>query len=190
MTENAIFELVSGEVTHKYWMEGYRYILHVLTFVSHNETHGRLSYCYRMVVNIGSNGLSRDGDLDLDAGLQADAGNLLDELAGGVQVDQTLVDLELITIPGLGTLTARSLASGDLEDLRGEADRALDTELLVLGAGDQVSRELLQVLDIAARERDTDFVDLGLGHRCARGVVFLFTLSDVTHPVCCWRVRW
>ena len=33
--------------------------------------------------------------------------NLLDDLAGGVEVDQTLVDLELVAVPGLGTLTAR-----------------------------------------------------------------------------------
>ena len=51
-------------------------------------------------------------------------------------------------------------------------------------------RTLLEVLDVAARERDTDFVDLGLGHRGASGIVFLFSLSDVTHPVCSWRVRW
>ena len=33
--------------------------------------------------------------------------DLLDDLAGGVEVDQTLVDLQLESIPGLGTLTAR-----------------------------------------------------------------------------------
>ena len=33
--------------------------------------------------------------------------NLLDDLARGVEVDQTLVDLELVTVPGLRTLTAR-----------------------------------------------------------------------------------
>ena len=33
--------------------------------------------------------------------------DLLHDLAGGVEVDQTLVDLELVAIPGLGTLTAR-----------------------------------------------------------------------------------
>ena len=33
--------------------------------------------------------------------------DLLDDLAGGVEVDQTLVDLELVAVPGLGTLTAR-----------------------------------------------------------------------------------
>jgi hypothetical protein len=33
--------------------------------------------------------------------------NLLHDLAGRVEVDQALVDLELITVPGLRTLTAR-----------------------------------------------------------------------------------
>lgn len=33
--------------------------------------------------------------------------DLLDDLAGGVQVNEALVDLELVTIPGLGTLTTR-----------------------------------------------------------------------------------
>lgn len=85
--------------------------------------------------------------------------DLLDDLAGRVEVDEALVDLELVAIPGLGTLTARlrtrwltnesqrsktdthSLTGGDLEDLGGKADGALDTELLVLGAVDQVRRD-------------------------------------------------
>ena len=33
--------------------------------------------------------------------------DLLDNLARGVQVDETLVDLELVAVPGLRTLTAR-----------------------------------------------------------------------------------
>ena len=45
-----------------------------------------------------------------------------------------------------------------------------------------VVRTLLEVLDVAARERDADFVDLRGGHGGAGRVVFLFTLSDVTHP--------
>ena len=45
-------------------------------------------------------------------------------------------------------------------------------------------RTLLEVLYVAARERDTDLVDLGSRDGRTRGVVFLFTLSDVTHPCC------
>lgn len=33
--------------------------------------------------------------------------DLLDNLAGGVQVDQTLVNLELVAIPSLGSLSTR-----------------------------------------------------------------------------------
>jgi len=33
--------------------------------------------------------------------------NLLDNLARGVQINEALVDFEFITVPGLGTLTAR-----------------------------------------------------------------------------------
>jgi hypothetical protein len=42
---------------------------------------------------------------------------------------------------------------------------------------------LLKVLDVAAGEGDPDFVNLCAGHGGTCGVVFLFSLSDVTH--CC-----
>lgn len=41
----------------------------------------------------------------------------LDNLGGGVQVDEALVDAQLEHVPGLGTLTARGLAGGDLQVL-------------------------------------------------------------------------
>ncbi len=83
--------------------------------------------------------------------------DLFHDLARGVQVDQALVNLELIAIPCLGTFTKRlqtteinsssinrpcrtySLASGNLQDFSGEADRALNAELLVLGSVDKVA---------------------------------------------------
>lgn len=50
------------------------------------------------VCDIVRKGSKQDSDVTHD---------LLDDLAGGVQVDQTLVNLELVAIPSLGTLTAR-----------------------------------------------------------------------------------
>ena len=77
-----------------------------------------------------------------------------------MEVDKALVDLKLVAVPGLGTLTARlektsfqrrwthirlnithSLTGGDLQNLGGEADGALDAELLVLSTVDQVLRD-------------------------------------------------
>ena len=50
--------------------------------------------------------------------------------------------------------------------------------------GAKRGRTLLEVLDVAARQRDTDFVDLGGGDGSTRSIVILFsTFSDVTHLV-------
>lgn len=49
--------------------------------------------------------LSSNGDLDLDTGLDVDD-DLLDDLSGGGQVDEALVDAHLVGVPGLGALTA------------------------------------------------------------------------------------
>lgn len=73
----------------------------------------------------------------------------------------TLVDAHLIGVPGLGTLTVRRLTGGDLQVLGGQADGALDAELLVLGAVDELLAHLLERLDIARGEGDSDLVDLG-----------------------------
>ena len=44
----------------------------------------------------------------------------------------------------------------------------------------QETRTLFKVLDVAASEGDANFVEFRGGHG-AGGVVFFFTLSDVTH---------
>mmetsp|Transcript_12140 Transcript_12140/g.39616 ORF Transcript_12140/g.39616 Transcript_12140/m.39616 type:complete len:230 (-) Transcript_12140:14-703(-) len=102
----------------------------------------------------------RDGHLDLDPRLDRDGGDLLDDLRRRVQVDEALVDAHLEPVPGVGTLTARRLAGGDAERLGRQPDRALDLEPLVLGTLDEVSADLLEVLDVAAGQGDPDAVDL------------------------------
>lgn len=60
-----------------------------------------------------------DGDFDFYAGLNADGGDLLDNLRRTVQVDQTLVDPHLEAIPSFGSLTAGGLPGGDAQSLTG-----------------------------------------------------------------------
>ena len=74
-----------------------------------------------------------DGDLNVDSRLDGDGSDLLDDLRGGVKVDDTLVDAHLEAVPGVGTLTARGLAGADAEVLGGHAHGARDAESLVLG---------------------------------------------------------
>jgi len=69
------------------------------------------------------------------------------------------VDAHLVLVPGLGTLTTRSLAGGDGESLSGQADGALDVERLGAGTLDQLLAHLLEGSNLARGEGDTDLVD-------------------------------
>lgn len=60
-----------------------------------------------------------DGDLDFDTRLDADAGNLLDNLRRAVEVNEAFVDPHLEPVPGLGTFSTRSLTGGDAQGLTG-----------------------------------------------------------------------
>jgi len=76
-----------------------------------------------------------------------------------VQIDDPLVDSHLELVPGLGTLSARSLSGGDSQGLGWHSDGSLDLEVLVLSSSDEVTAHLLQRLDIPGGECDTDSVD-------------------------------
>lgn len=80
-----------------------------------------------------------NGHFNFHTRLNADGSDLLDDLRRAVQVNQTLVDTHLETIPGLGTFTAWSLASGDTQDLGGHTHWPLHFQALVLGTTDQIS---------------------------------------------------
>lgn len=77
-----------------------------------------------------------------------------------MQIDDTLVDAHLETIPGLGTLTARSLTGGDAQHLVWHANGSLDAKLLLLGSRNQIGAHLLQRTDVLRGERDADSVHL------------------------------
>ena len=70
------------------------------------------------------------------------------------------MDAHLVGVPGLATLTVGGLAGGDLQRLGREADGALDGETLGAGAVEELGRDLLEGLDLAAGEGDTDAVGL------------------------------
>ena len=75
-----------------------------------------------------------------------------------MKIDETLVDAHLEAIPGLGSLSAWSLAGGDAENLGWHADWALDDEVLVLSSVDELSADLLKWLDVLGGQSQTDAV--------------------------------
>lgn len=66
-----------------------------------------------------------DGDFDFYARLNADGGDLLDNLRRAVQVNQALVDPHLEAIPSFGSLAAGGLPGGDAQSLTGGTQNGL-----------------------------------------------------------------
>jgi len=86
------------------------------------------------------------------------------------------VNLHLKSVPGLGTLTTRSFAGSNFQDLSGKPNRALDSQLLVLGTINEIVAEFLQVADVGRRQGNPDFVDF-FGRRVHRSHRTLFLPS-------------
>lgn len=70
------------------------------------------------------------------------------------------MDSHLISVPGLGTLTVRGLTGGNTKNLSGEADRALDGELLGASTVDELLADLLEGGNLAGGQGDANLVDL------------------------------
>lgn len=106
--------------------------------------------------------LGGDGDLDIYTRLNSDLGDLSDGAGAGLQVNNTLVDAHLVGVPSLGTLTVGSLSGGDTQDLGGHSNGTLLDDLVLHGSGNDVGRNLLQLLDLGGGQGDSDLVDLFL----------------------------
>jgi len=107
-----------------------------------------------------------------------------------VEVNKAFVHLEFKLVPSLRTFTARSLSSGNAEDLCGKADGAFHAEITVTTTSDKIARELFEIGNIAAGERDADFVGFGSRNLSSRSVVIFFALSNVTHFVFVRMIKW
>jgi hypothetical protein len=87
--------------------------------------------------------LCRNRDLNLDARLNID-NDLLHHLGRRIQINQPLVDAHLEHIPGLASFTAGCFSGCDLQGFRGEADGALDTQVLGFGALEELGAHLFE----------------------------------------------
>ena len=83
----------------------------------------------------------------------------------------TLMDAHLVGIPSLGTFTIGCFTRRDLQGPGWQTDGALDAELLVLGAVNELLAHLLERLDIARGQGDADLVDLGAIAKVFLGLV-------------------
>jgi len=93
--------------------------------------------------------LSRDGNLHLHTSLDVH-NDRLNNLGGGVEINQTLVDAHLEAIPCFGSFTARCLPCCHLERLCREANGTFNAQVLGLCTSDEFGAHLLEGLDFAA----------------------------------------
>merc|ERR1719276_154201 len=107
-----------------------------------------------------------NGNLNIDSRFHGDGtGDLADSITGGVQVNDTLVDTHLELVPSLGTFSARSLTGGDSELLGRHSNGSLHLRFilcLILGTLNKISADLLQSLEVAGVEGNSDSQDLGI----------------------------
>merc|ERR1719152_653399 len=71
-----------------------------------------------------------DSHLNFNTWLDTDGGDLLHNIRWGVQVDQTLMDAHLPTVPSVGSLATRSLAHSKAEGLCWKANWTCDVQFL------------------------------------------------------------
>ena len=74
-------------------------------------------------------------------------------------LNQALMNPHLIGIPCLASLTTRRLPSGDLQTLRGQADRTLNAQILRFGTFNQLLADFFKGLNFARSQGDADLVD-------------------------------
>ena len=114
----------------------------------------------RLILGIGN------GDFHLDSRLNTDGSDLLDNFRRAVQVNESLVDPHLESIPSLRTFTTRSFPRSYSQSLGRHPNWSFHFEILFLRASDQVSTHLLQRLHVAAGEGDPNPVN---GHLWLHG---------------------
>ena len=78
---------------------------------------------------------------------------------GSLQVQNSLVDSHLPSVPGVGTFTARTLSGGDSEVLGGESHGTSHSHAFLQGLGLELSAESFKSRHISGGESDSDSLD-------------------------------
>ena len=84
--------------------------------------------------------------------VHSEGGDVLDDSNGASDFNNSLVDTHLVSVPGVGTLTARRFSGGNSQDFGGDSSGALGliTLILSLGSSNEFSASLLKRLNFTA----------------------------------------
>tara|TARA_B110001450_G_C17250793_1_gene331463 strand:+ start:131 stop:511 length:381 start_codon:yes stop_codon:yes gene_type:complete len=118
--------------------------------------------------------LSEDDEVDIDGGVNLEGGDVLDDGGWAVDVDDSLVDSHLISIPGVGTFSAWRFSDGNSEDLGWDSVWTLNLVSLCLGSGDDLGASVLESFDFSTFKSHSDSLDFFEG-------IFALCLFFVVH---------
>ena len=124
-----------------------------------------------------------NNEVDIDAWVKSEFGDLLDGRRGTVDVDDTLVNAHLEAVPGVGTIAARGSACRDDELLGGDANGSLHLVVEFLGLGYDLGTCLFKRTGFFSSKSHTDSLDLFGDFSLALHLLFIsfhFRISKAT----------
>jgi hypothetical protein len=95
----------------------------------------------------------------LDIGGDINRSDGSDNRGGGLQIQDSLVDSHLPSVPGVGTLTTRTLSSGDSEVLGGQSNGTSHSHAFLQSLGLELGAESFESRHISGSKSDSDSLD-------------------------------
>jgi hypothetical protein len=93
-----------------------------------------------------------DDEVDIDGGVDLESGDVLDHGGWAVDINNSLVDSHLISVPSVGSLTAWGLSGGDSQDFRWNSYWSFSFITHVLGSDDDLVASPLKWLNFSSLE--------------------------------------
>ena len=99
-----------------------------------------------------STSLFPDNEVDIDRGVDLESGDVLDHGGWAVDINNSLVDSHLISVPSVGSLTAWGLSGGNSQDFGWDSDWSFSLVSLVLSSNDDLVASPLKWLGFSSLE--------------------------------------
>ena len=93
-----------------------------------------------------------DDEVDVDGGVDLEGGDILDHGRWAHDVNHSLVDSHLESVPGVGSLTAWGFSGGNSQDFGWNSHWALGLVILVLSSNNDLIASPLEWLDFSSLE--------------------------------------
>ena len=93
-----------------------------------------------------------DNEVDIDGGVDLEGGDVLNHGGWAVDINNSLVDSHLISVPSVGSLTAWRFSHGDSQDFRWNSYWSFSFITLVLCSDDDLVASPLEWLNFSSLE--------------------------------------